>query len=382
MLNDLEPAKQVLRSFLADIDDLKALRKNTFLPKEATSLASASFWEDEDAYIWLYAEAWKFLAFMHRPKPHSIPSYYLQPACLLYQQWRMETKELFHKKCDQIPQPDEQITLIKYLQRLSDEILEKNEHRDVWIESLRSFCQFLREDTLLEDKGPLEVLFPSKESCKGMELRKGYRLERNHHDKGYHKVEMHHILRSIEDTVYPIDIYAKAEIFMNLANVVLYGRSNVQHSAAVALGFAWLCHAVGCYGLVTRETLVFATEVDNFRPPIDNPDEWFKPTYFIGVSSLYGIIDVPVSKTLYEFLRALPRKLNQKGIFNIDLDVAARTFREKGVKPSKRTQNLGKITFLTCLSQPHYAVGFRTEPTLTFCKSKKRNCRPPSNLKK
>lgn len=37
MQNDLEPAKQVLRTFLADIDDIKALRKNISPPKAATS---------------------------------------------------------------------------------------------------------------------------------------------------------------------------------------------------------------------------------------------------------------------------------------------------------------------------------------------------------
>lgn len=125
-----------------------------------------------------------------------------------------------------------------------------------------------------------------------------------------------HILRSIENTVYPIDIFAEAEILMNLSNVVLYGRPNSQYSAAVALGFAWLCHAVACYRLVTREELVFTTEIDSFRPISDNPDEWFKPTHFIGISSLFGIIDVPASKTLYEFLLALPREMHQNRIFN------------------------------------------------------------------
>lgn len=194
-----------------------------------------------------------------------------------------------------------------------------------------------------------------------MELRKGFLpvLE----DKEIKEVERRFILRRIEDTVYPIDILAASEILINLSKTVLEGRPNSQHSAAAALGFAWLCHAVGCYRLVTRENLVFSTELSNFRSPnLNETRQWLQPTHFIGIPSLYGIVDVPVSKTIYEFLLALPRNLGSNRVFTMDWKTVLRTFRNKGVKLSERAQNLGQITFLTFMSQPHEAIGHRPSP--------------------
>jgi hypothetical protein len=374
---DLEPAKKVLRTFLKEIENTKNFRTSMSLPQPALSFRvkdkvpefdttefnseSNSYWE-EDAYTWIYADARNYRALMHRPPPHQIPEYYSQPARLLYQQWQQEGKEVLHRKCVRIPIPADGVSLIDYLKELAAKILDDNEHRDVWIESLRSFLQFLREDTHLNQKGPLEVLFPSKESCKGMELRKGYSSRVK--EEKIEQVECHYILRKIEDTVYPIDILATSEILMNLFKTVLEGRPNSQRSAAEALGFAWLCHAVGCYRLVTREELVFSTELNGFRSlDLSQSKEWFKPTHFIGVNSLFGIIDVPISKTLYDFLLALPRNPGSNRIFNMDLDVISRTLHEKGVEPSKRARHLGKITFLTFMSEPSHAIGHRTIPT-------------------
>lgn len=394
MKNDLEPAKKILRNFLAEIDEVRAIRKMISIPQFAQSFTIKdampviddsefnhnNYWEKEDAYIWLYADAWDYHAFMHRPKPPPTPEYYSQLAWPLYQQWQREDKEVLHRKCEKIPLPSANISLLEYLQQLALTISEENEHRDVWIESLRSFLQFLRDDTELEEKGPLEILFPSQESCKGMEIRKNYLLKGK--GKDIKKVEGRVILRRIENTVYPIDILAASEILMCLANNVLEGRSDSQHSAAQALGFAWLCHAVACSRLVTRETLVFSTKLCNFRTPeLSNPKERGKPTYFIAVSSLFGIIDVPVSKTIYEYLLALPRDSQSTLIFNMDWETVLRTFRNKGVRQSKRAQQLGPITFLTFMHQPHHAIGHRTNLRLSHSKSKKKNCHPVSNLK-
>jgi hypothetical protein len=371
---DLEPAKSVLHAFLKDIEDVKAIRKQMSQPQPALSFtikdktpefdaigfnpAEDSFWSKENAYIWLYADAWEFSSLMHRPPPNPIPEYYLQSALPVYQQWRQKEKEVFYRNCEKIPSPSEEICLGDYLHKLALLASEGNEHRDVWIESLRCFLQFLREDTDLDQKGPLEILFPSQESCKGMELRKGYEMKCK--EGISEKVERRYILRRIEDTVFPIDLFVAAEILMNLTSTALRGRPNSQRSAAEALGFAWLCHAVGCYRLVTREELVFSTELGNFRPlSLNRTKERFMPTHFIGVASLYGTVDVPVSKTLYEFLLALPRHPESKRIFSMDLDTVARTLREKGVEPSKRARHLGKITFLTFMSQPHHAIGHR-----------------------
>jgi len=63
-----------------------------------------------------------------------------------------------------------QRSFLVYMRRLESMVSDGNEHRDAWIESLRSFAQFLRDDMdELIPKGHLEVLFPSKEGSKGME---------------------------------------------------------------------------------------------------------------------------------------------------------------------------------------------------------------------
>jgi len=380
---DLEPAKAVLRAFLADIEELKNIRQSISAPQMATAFsvvdrtpifdsteftpAPESCWQNEDAYIWLHADAWDFSSFMHRPKANKVPEYYQQPALPLYQQWHQEKKELFHRKCKKIPAPVGEMTLINYLQQLALTVSEKNEHRDVWIESLCSFRQFLREDTEMEQRGPLESLFPSKDSCKGMELRKGYSFERR--GKKIKKVERRYILRRTEDTVYPIDILATSEIVINLAKIVLWGRPNSQRSAAEALGFAWLCLAVSSYPLTTREDIVFSTEVGSLKS--SDSKEFCKPTHFIGVNSLFGIIDVPISKTLYGFLLALPREPEESHVFTMPWETLLRTFRGKGVKLSKRARGLGQITFLTFMSHPHAAIGYRPFLAQKFSKPKK-----------
>ena len=372
-----DPSKAVLRSFQAEIETAMKIQSGISTPIFVTSFLaqdcapnfnadefipqSKGSMEKEKAYMVLYADAWNFRAYMHRPKPQETPEYYQQLALPVYQQWRQEEKEVFHRKCIQIPEPASGESLAEYLQQLAFAASEGNEHRDVWIESLCCFLQFIREDTELDQKGFLEILFPSHESCKGIEFRKGYSIElRGNKPK---KVERRYILRRIEETVKSIDILAASEILMNLIQTVLEGRPNVQRSAAEALGFAWLCHAVGCYRLVTREDLIFKTEITSLKPPDENQSKkWFHPTHFISITSLFGTIDVPISKILYEFLLALPRDQRSNRIFNMDLDTVRRTFRNKGVKQSARAQHLGQITFLTFMSQPHEAIGHRPLP--------------------
>lgn len=100
MTPDLDPAKAILRSFLAEIEKVKSIQQNISEPQMATAFsvqdqqpifnsnefspAPASFWEKDNAYMLLYADAWDFRAYMHRPKPNAIPEYYQQPALPIY----------------------------------------------------------------------------------------------------------------------------------------------------------------------------------------------------------------------------------------------------------------------------------------------------------
>lgn len=374
---DLEPAKMVLKAFLTERDSARTMHQGISAPSPAiafriedrspifdsSEVASApdSFWEKDDAYGLLLTEPWfwRAIANYSYKAPHSpVPEYYNQPATPLHKQWQDEEKDVLSRGLEVIPLPKEDETLLVYMRRLESMVSDGNEHRDAWIESLRSFAQFLRDDMdELTPKGHLEVLFPSKEGSKGMEIRQGYTHEKIG-DKVV-QVERRYILRRIEDTVRSIDYLAAAEIIQSLIHTALEGRANAQHSALEALAFAWLCLAVGFRRTMTREQLVFAvtTEQLRYEEPTDG-DKYFSPTHFVKIESLFGLTDVAISKALHDLLLALPRNADSQEVFSFDWETLLRTFR-KAVAQSKRARSLGAITFLTFMSQPHEAIDLR-----------------------
>lgn len=70
MKSNLEPTKKVLRNFLEELENIKALRKNISAPQSVLAFtvedrqpvfdtskfvaAPDSYWEKDDAYAWLY----------------------------------------------------------------------------------------------------------------------------------------------------------------------------------------------------------------------------------------------------------------------------------------------------------------------------------------
>lgn len=364
---ELEPVKEVLRSFLTDIKNVEKIKQNISAPintpfnikdripdfrEIAFALAPDNFWIEDNAYTWIYAEAWHYRSLMLQPQNNRLPEYYLQPALPLYQKWYDLEKDIVYCGCT-IPVPGD-INLADYLQELATCVEEKNEKRAVWIKSLKSFVQYIREDIPLEFQGTLNGIFPYK-----MEIRRGHTLQ--YIKDELENVEHSYILRNIEDPVYPIDILAASDILQNLATVVLEGRPNSQHNAAEALGFAWLCHAVGSARLTTRENIVYETPLTAFKvvDPINlkNP---FQSKYIVNIKTLYGVKDIPISKTLYNFLISLPRSPGSVCVFSKPISTLLRTLYNKGVKKSDRARSLGKITFLTFMSQATHVIGHRS----------------------
>lgn len=376
MKYDLDPAREIIKAFLAERDKIKIMRQgisssfpppafwnedqaSIFDPSEFTP-APDSFWEKDDAYGLLLADPhfWRQIVdYNHKAPRPPMPEYYIQLALPIYQQWKSEKKEVFYRKCVKIPEPTKEETLIDYLQRLQHAVSDGNERRDVWIESFRSFLQFLRDDTQLDQKGPLEMLFPSKEGCKGMEIRDDF--THTWENGTVTKVKRRIILRRTENTIYPVDILVAAEIIQNLIHIALKGRPNSQRSAIEALAFAWLCLAVGFRRMSTREELVFSVTLDQLAHSNQkNLDKYSTPSHFVKVPSLFGFVETSISKILHDLLRALPRDASSQRVFSMDLDTILRTFR-RAVKQSKRSRNLGPVTFFTFMSQPHEAFGHR-----------------------
>lgn len=375
MKHDLEPSKSVLRQFLSDLESVQKMCCSISGPKLATAFSindRSPIFDDQDktisseieeeVYRWLYFEAWHPRAMMHRPKINPLPEYYHQLAIHLYEEW-IELNRNVIDRGEIIPEPMENCSLITYLRLLETKITHECENRVVWIGSLKSFLQYLREDIPHKNMlGGLDSIFPYK-----MEIREHWVLEKT--KNGIEKIKRQIILRNILPTVYPIDIQATSNILKNLFRTVLEGRSNSQHSAAEALGFAWVCHAAASAQIMVEEKDLFELKVtDLIAPKYGTAKEWFKPEYYLRISSNNGFVNAPISQNLYKYLLALPRQSNSKHIFCLPWRSLYRTLLSKGI----RTLLTGgkpmsdNISFLTLMSRLHYAIGYRYRQSSSF----------------
>ncbi len=370
MKHDLEPSKTILRKFISDLESVQKLCCSVDGPQFITAFSvkdcspifddhacsKTTFSEiEEEAYQWLYFDAWHPRAMMHRPKINPLPDYYHQLAIHLYEEW-LELNRNIIDRGEIIPEPMEDCSLITYLRLLETKIINGCENRVVWMSSLKSFLQYLREDIPHKNMlGWLDSIFPYK-----MEIREHWVSERT--ENGVEKVKRQVILRNILPAVYPIDIQATSNIIKNLFKNSLEGRSNSQHSAAEALGFAWVCHAAAATQIMVEEQDLFEIKITDLIPPEPGMEkQWFKPEYYLRISSKNGFVNVPISKNLYMYLLALPRQSNSEYIFCLPWRTLYRTLLNKGVR---RRLNSGShmndnISFLTLMSQPHYAIGYR-----------------------
>ena len=380
MKPNLEPAKSILRSFLKEIEKVKDLQKNISEPIQATSFsvkdrlpefnhtefvpAPDAYWTIDDAYMWNYAEAWHPRTLMHRPKKNPMPDCYHKPAKSFYDGWIDQEADVTIRGCKFIPPPADR-SLIDYLKTISSIITEKNEDRNVWVDSVASFTGYLRKLIPLIDQGELEGIFPRER-----EIRPGY--THKHTEKGVVKVKVSYILRRAKnDAVYAIDVLAFSEIIQNLVQTAIGGRPQAHHLALETLGFALLCHAVGSARGVIEENILFTASLTGLTSPDPQaPIEYFQPSYFIAIQTHFGIVNIPISKTLHDFLVALPRDPNSKGIFTKPIENLYRTLK-RAVAKSKRCQRLGHITFGTFLTPLDLAIGQRFSPKKNSSKLKK-----------
>ena len=162
-------------------------------------------------------------------------------------------------------------------------------------------------------------------------------------------------MRKVLPNVYPIDIFATAEILQNLAHLVFEGPSNAQESAAQALGLAWVCLASGIARFMTRLEILHQLPPNGLKE-LQQSDP-FKPNYWLTIRTLFGKQDAPISKTLFDYLQALPHT-HPHYLFGMPLGSLRRTL-DRAINTSQRAQTLGKITFLTFMSEPHEAIGHR-----------------------
>lgn len=375
MKADLNAVKEILRRFLTELEMVEKLLNEIKGPMPATAFTiqdrmpvfdldqfppdSSEQDLEEDAYKWLHFEAWHPRALMHRPKPNPLPDYYHQPAIHLYLEWLDLDRNIIDRG-EIIPRPGESCSLIDYLRELEYKITDECEDRAVWIRSLKSFLQYIRED--VPDKtmlGGVNTIFPND-----MIIQDNHVFERT--EKGIEKIRRQVILRYVLPAVYPIDIQMAAKIIKSLFNNVFVGRSNSQRSIAEALGFAWVCHAVASAHVMTEENELFNLKItDLVAPPSGAEKNWFFPEYFLRVPSINGPVEVPISKAFHDYLLRLPRKEANENIFSLPWRTVYRTFLNKGVLPTCGSDNskFANLTFLTFMSQPHHGIGHRYAPS-------------------
>jgi len=356
---DLEPAKEALKVFQKKLDEHQKLYQSIsvpFVPRVSNDVSIEHILaQKDDAYSWIFGTP-RYYSFLQGPKATPMNKYYFKPAARFYQEWRDLERDVIYRG-QIIPHPDKAL-LGDYLLYLSAEISEMHEDKAVWLKSLDSFCAYLRAVMPYELQGNLEVIFPFKMGIQRTTL------IRNRKDTEQKMVVNHrYIMRKIEDTVYPIDVIAAAEILQNLFKLVLEGRSNIQRSAAGALGFAWLCHAYAFARMMTQEQILFGSLVGALKDSYSfHSGAYFKPECSVQVLTLFGLQEVPISRTVYDYLKALPRGVDQDSseIFSMPWESILRTL-HRAVKMSTKANGLGKITFLTFMSASHEFFGHRAK---------------------
>jgi hypothetical protein len=367
MKPDLEPAKRIIRGFseewtVAEENSKKFSTENLIIgeteepekPKNPEPILRSNQHVDL-AYTWLYLSQ-HYHGLLPRQKVIQVPEFYQQAAALFYQKWFDQEKDVILRGCVYIPHP-ENLSLMNYLQKTRDTLVETVEKRHVWIDSLRSFTSFLRKNIPLVLQGPLEGIFPAEMAIQY------HHAERYTKKDGFYKEEQCYILRRVDDEIPSIDIWAFSDVLQILAKRFLEGRQNSQESAAQALGFACLCHAVASARITTRTAFIHSSSISALKCVGHNkPECLFYPQCHISIQSLSGLVDVPISRTLCNFLLALPRQPEDSRIFTMSEDTLLRTLRA-GVKKSKLANKHIPITFRTFISLSHEAFRHRSIPS-------------------
>lgn len=334
MNKELEPLKEILRDFLSQMkkkeEIWKALGKN---------IAGTSGFGDEDtdpwprkeACCWIFADLYDHFGRFDRTAPTVDAANELAEP--IYQAWLKLGLEcqIYPKYIIKRPKKDD--TIEAYLHRISSKI-----HKDRYCkwhrwESLRSFTSYLRQIYPKDEQGFIEEIFPEE-----MELFCG-------------------MVKRIEPpTIYPIDIYATADILKCLASTVLEGRATARFCAAEALGLAWICLTSARRRLPTQWKLISEIPFDCLIPvgSSNNLDKMGRP--LLMVPTFYGSSPVPISSAMFNYLNAMQRILPnpREPLLQSHPNSLLRTL-DNAVQKLSSPTNLGKITFLTLLSHPHEA---------------------------
>lgn len=357
MMHNIQACKDVLINFLDDFEKIRKFHQDISAPvlapfyiddqtPDMTNVhfqpESESYLRQEETYAWIYGEPLHYRALMHFPNAPQIGKYFQREAQSVYQEWYHCERDVIFRG-EPIPEPTKGTTLHEYLYELSEIVKDGNEKRIIWHKSLNSFCQFIKEHTH-DRHGNLETIFPNEKIVED-----SYQIKKT--EQGFIKIPCQLILRNPQAAEYPITIFTASTIIQNLINAVQCGRRQGQHNTAQALGLAWLCLAVGSARIMAYEEFIRIAPISALKiAPLIESEKLFKPECHITIDSLHGPREVPISKTLYNFLLALPRDPTSKTIFTQPLSTLLRSFYNQGLQNSETGKFEGKITFRTLMA--------------------------------
>lgn len=138
-MHDLEPAKEVMRIFLQELNVTEKIQTtipSSFFTTDSESNSPSNTRDlslaRERAYAWIFAtthyQPLALSASNRRPLPH----FYSQHAKPLFDKWLAKILDVQNIKTYRIPDPRSDETIYAFLERLRSILIEKRERRQIW----------------------------------------------------------------------------------------------------------------------------------------------------------------------------------------------------------------------------------------------------------
>lgn len=330
MNKDCSELKRILEDLIDEIDHVKTIWQGIRELNPSFEQMSEDSWRKKMACLWIHGatkpieanelERWLFVY-------PSLSCTAKSEAGDHYLKW---SKHIFEDGVyadfaeTDLLKPEKEELLFEYIVRLAQTLehvgwgTKKNER------ALKSFLHFLRRYDQ-EEVAFIEHIFPQK-----MDLHYGQ------------------IIRKVPPQVRPISQKVAALIIKELAYECAYGRPDARHHAGEALALIWMCLSAARIRWRRSLESVHAIESNAFIFIEENPQ--------LLVPSFFGPYGVRIGKLVTRFLQA---------VANIHSDIPRKTILQtalpdlrkplnKAIKKIDLPPHIGKITFVTFLSPPHY----------------------------
>jgi hypothetical protein len=219
----------------------------------------------------------------------------------------------------------------EYIERIAETVKKEGKGARLEWRALKFFLNYLRNFN--EEAAFIEQIFPKK-----MDVMHGI------------------ILRKIAPEVYPLPEEIAGAIVCEFAQICCNGRKNVRYTAAESLGLCWLCLTAARLRLPTYLENIIACKGDSLK--ID------ENCHKLAVPTLFGDLDVVISRCVAQFFQALFKISTHKNKFTIVSKPRRSLTRllDNVIKKVNSDMRYGHIAYVTFLSSPHHFGLQRYQP--------------------